>query len=119
MDTQEQQKYKEIIEAQIAELRRSLSQPDDAAGTVSLNDPIGRLTRVDALQAQQMALELRRRRQARLTRLERALRLIAEGEYGTCSKCGEDIPKARLELYPDVRMCVECASKMESTRPWG
>jgi DnaK suppressor protein len=113
MDQQEQQKYRETIEAQIAELRQSLAEKDDTTATVKLDNAIGRLTRVDAMQAQQMALELRRRRLAKLERLQRALKLIDRGDFGTCSKCGEDIIKERLELYPDVRMCVACTSRLE------
>lgn len=119
MEQQEQQKYRATIESQIAELRESLAGKDDATATVALDNAIGRLTRVDAMQSQQMAMELRRRLLTRLTRLERALRLIAEGNYGTCSKCGEDIPEGRLQLYPDVRMCVECVSRLENPMPWG
>ncbi|HUE81803.1 MAG TPA: TraR/DksA family transcriptional regulator [Pyrinomonadaceae bacterium] len=113
MDLQEQQKYKVVIERNVDELRRHLAQPDETTAPVSLDNPIGRLTRIDAMQAQQMAIELRRRQEGQLARLEKALRLIEEGEYGACGRCGEDIAQRRLEIYPDARLCVDCAEKLE------
>lgn len=113
MDQQELQKYKEIIERRITELRHSLALSGDTTAPVVPDNAIGRLTRVDAMQAQQMAIELRRRQEGQLARLERALRLIEEGEYGTCSRCGEAISPGRLDIYPDSRLCVKCSSLLE------
>jgi RNA polymerase-binding transcription factor DksA len=49
----------------------------------------------------------------RLEQIEAALEKIADGTYGSCEECGGRIPKARLELIPDVPYCVKCASKLE------
>jgi RNA polymerase-binding transcription factor DksA len=40
-----------------------------------------------------------------------ALEKIDEGIYGVCEGCGEDIPKARLEVVPEARYCVKCKDK--------
>lgn len=37
-----------------------------------------------------------------------ALRRIEAGTYGTCSRCGRDIPAARLEALPTATTCVVC-----------
>ena len=46
---------------------------------------------------------------ASLERIDRALEKVAEGTYGTCDGCGEQIPAARLEAQPESAVCVECA----------
>ncbi|GAB3079183.1 TraR/DksA family transcriptional regulator [Micromonospora schwarzwaldensis] len=38
----------------------------------------------------------------------RALTRMAEGRYGVCERCGQDIPTARLEIRPAARFCVPC-----------
>ena len=38
-----------------------------------------------------------------------ALGRIADGSYGTCKECGENIGQARLEAMPEATRCVECA----------
>ena len=72
---------------------------------------VGRLSRMDAMQAQQMAKEVSRRRQHQLLKIEGALRRIESGEYGYCFVCGEDIGVRRLSIDPSNTHCIECDEK--------
>ena len=71
---------------------------------------VGRLSRMDAMQVQDMALEQERRREIEIKRINAALERIGEGEYGFCLKCGEDISPKRLKFDPSTPMCVDCTS---------
>jgi len=86
-------------------------QQEEQTAPVQLDGSIGRLSRMDALQAQQMALALKRRQQEQLQRVERALRAIDDGTYGTCGRCEEPIAEPRLEAQPDAVLCVTCAAQ--------
>jgi DnaK suppressor protein len=44
----------------------------------------------------------------RLTQVEHALDRLDSGTYGRCERCGNAIPKARLEAFPSVTLCVAC-----------
>jgi DnaK suppressor protein len=44
----------------------------------------------------------------RLQQVEHALARLAEGSYGSCERCGNPIPTARLEAFPSVTLCVSC-----------
>lgn len=44
-----------------------------------------------------------------LRRVEAALRRIESGDYGRCTRCGEDIEPARLEALPWAAHCIACA----------
>jgi DnaK suppressor protein len=70
---------------------------------------IGRLSRMDAMQAQAMAKANERQRRIELSRIEAALRRIDEDEYGYCQKCGEEIAPQRLKADPAAAFCVDCA----------
>jgi DnaK suppressor protein len=70
---------------------------------------VGRLSRMDALRDQAMALETERRRDAEIYRIDAALKRLIDGEWGYCATCGEDIPAKRLELDPAIPVCVDCA----------
>ncbi|MBT3238330.1 MAG: TraR/DksA family transcriptional regulator [Rhodospirillaceae bacterium] len=72
---------------------------------------VGRLSRMDALQGQAMALETDRRRHVELQHIDAALKLIDEGEYGYCQICDEEIPVKRLDIDPTASVCIDCASK--------
>ncbi len=104
----------EALEARLkerrAELRRLEEVTEDSRRPVELDQTrVGRLTRMDALQDQAMSLETERRRQLELQRIEGALARIAEGDYGYCVSCGEEIAARRLALDPAVPICIDCA----------
>jgi DnaK suppressor protein len=81
----------------------------EAAGTVVLDQSmVGRLSRMDALQAQQMAQETARRRQIQLQKIESALHRMDAREYGYCLICDEEIAAARLEFDPACTRCINC-----------
>jgi DnaK suppressor protein len=70
---------------------------------------VGRLSRMDAMQAQEMAQETARRRQRQLVEIDGALRRIASGDFGYCFVCGEAIDVRRLEANPANTRCIGCA----------
>jgi RNA polymerase-binding transcription factor DksA len=43
--------------------------------------------------------------------IDAALARIAEGTYGTCASCGNEIGADRLEFRPSSILCVSCKSK--------
>ena len=45
-----------------------------------------------------------------MAQIEAAIARIDAGTYGDCSKCGEAINPARLEVQPEAPLCMECAS---------
>jgi DnaK suppressor protein len=101
---------------QLLRMKAELQELGELAGetgnTVELDQSrVGRLSRMDALQGQQMALEAARRRQQQLQKIEGALRRIESGDYGDCFVCGEAIDARRLAVDPACTRCVECADK--------
>ena len=69
-------RFKKQLETTLAELRQSLAGGAEAAAPVQLDTSIGRLSRMDAMQSQQMALGLRARQQQAVQRIEKALQAI-------------------------------------------
>jgi RNA polymerase-binding transcription factor len=94
--------------------KRRIEQESQAAAEA--RDPValdqqavGRLSRIDAFQAQQMAEAQERRRKVQLVRIEMALRRLEAGEYGYCVSCGKEIAPRRLEVDPLAERCIDCA----------
>ncbi len=93
-----------------AELQRIGAESAAERAPVTLEqDSVGRLSRIDAMQVQAMALAAQRRRQQEITAIDAALCRIDEGEFGYCLVCGEEIAEARLAHSPAVATCIECA----------
>ena len=70
---------------------------------------VGRLSRIDAMQMQAMALATEQRRQAELARVLAALARLGTEEFRYCEICGEAIAPARLGHNPAVTTCIGCA----------
>jgi RNA polymerase-binding transcription factor len=51
-----------------------------------------------------------------LLEVQQALERIDAGSYGTCARCGSDIPVERLEAYPTASLCIVCKEAEESPR---
>src|SRR5262245_55185202 len=48
-----------------------------------------------------------------LKQIDEALDRIAEGAYGECANCGQDIQTKRLEALPWARYCIKCQELQE------
>ena len=102
-----------LLERQ-AELQALSEVSAEARAAVPLDQQsVGRLSRMDAMQGQAMAQAQERQRANELVRIERALAKIAEGEFGFCEECEEEIAQKRLEADPTVRLCIHCAANAE------
>lgn len=103
---------KEKLLSERREMRHDAEISAAERATVVLDQTtVGRLSRMDALQTQAMALETERRREVELKRIDMALERMDAGEYGACTSCGEDIQPKRLEMDPATPVCIDCASK--------
>ena len=113
-----------LTEQQLDELRTDLMKlqeefkvllEDTAKGTetVSLDQPIGRLSRMDAMQQQSMAQANTRIARQRLAQVGAALTRYDQDEYGLCVDCGEDIGFGRLKARPESPFCLECQKQRE------
>lgn len=70
---------------------------------------VGRLSRMDAMQAVNMSQESSRRRQQTLKKIVGALMRIDAGNYGYCTLCDEQISFGRLSIDPTYSLCIHCA----------
>lgn len=117
----------ELTDAQIEELRGDLEalrielsdlldDMRESAGAVDLDQPIGRLSRVDAMQRQQMAAANRRRAEQRLKQVLAALSRLREGDYGLCIASGEPIGYRRLKARPETPFSLATQARLEARR---
>ena len=103
-------KVREALEARRAELQQDSADHEDERKPVELDQQsVGRLSRMDALQGQAMALETERRRAEEIRRIEAALVRLEDGEYGYCIACGDDIDPKRLKFDLSIPTCIDCA----------
>ena len=97
-----------------AELEAVAATGRESAAVVELDQSkVGRLSRMDAMQAQAMAQASSQRREQMLRNITAALGRIDCDEYGYCQNCEEKIHEKRLEFDPTAVLCIDCANQSE------
>ena len=110
-------KYKQSLLALKKTLHKAQETGDQAEQTVELDQTrVGRLSRMDAMQAQAMAKASGQRREAMLRNIDAALKRIDDGDYGLCRDCEEPINPKRLEFDPTALRCIDCQSKRDESQ---
>ena len=74
---------------------------------------IGRVSRIDAIQQQNMAQASQAQWQERLRHITHALAAIGSGDYGFCRSCDKPIGFDRLKVRPETPLCVHCQGMIE------
>jgi DnaK suppressor protein len=114
MNPEQLEHFRQLLETQRQELLASKDAARESTKPVTLDQAsVGRLSRMDAMQGQAMAIEAQRRREIQLQRIHAALARIRSGDYGLCTVCEEEIAIRRLETDPAATLCIACASRRE------
>lgn len=85
---------------------------NDSKPVVLDQTTVGHVSRGDAMQMQQMALESSCRRERGLIGVDQALMRLDKQIYGICVDCDEDINVRRLEADPVAIRCIQCAEAL-------
>src|SRR5476651_1628763 len=92
-------------------LRQQIMEGADRTVTHMKDDAINYPDPNDrARQEEEFRLELRTRDRERklLKKIEEALQLLNDKEYGFCEVCGVEIGLRRLEARPTATLCIDC-----------
>ena len=95
------------------ELAQLIEISDDVARPVELDQPIGRLSRMDAMQQREMAMANRAAHLRRRRLVEEALEAFEDGSYGLCVTCERPIPFRRLKALPETPWCLPCQERRD------
>lgn len=104
------EEFEARLRTELAESVALIEESREYRAPVELDrQSVVRLSRMDAMQQQEIAKDITRPRQHRKVAIEMALSRIRDGEYGYCTACGEPIAVRRLEIDPIFEQCVRCA----------
>ncbi len=104
------------MEALRREIQGSMETARSGTRPVDLGLPIGRLSRMDAMQQQHMAQAGVSALERRLNQIASALAAVASGTYGFCRRCEEPIGYKRLKAGPETPSCLRCQAESEKRR---
>ncbi len=111
MTPKEIAELKASIEQRMADIESNIKSLEETSKPVEPDRAIGRLTRMDAIQIQQMQEANLATARSNILKLQEGLRKIDEGTFGQCQYCKGMIGFERLKALPESNMCINCAEK--------
>ncbi len=112
MNDEQRAQLKTAIQEKIQSLQKNVEAYRALAQPVAPDNAIGRLTRMEAINAKSINEAALAKARHSLARLERVLPRIDHPDFGLCRECEEPIPFARLLILPETDLCVPCAEEM-------
>lgn len=114
LSTDQLQELHSLLLTMRAKLEQQLQDGESATGVVVLDQTsVGRVSRVDAMQQQSMAVSTRANATTNLRKVIAALKRIDADDYGYCSNCDEGIEFKRLRVQPQASRCLNCQDQLD------
>jgi DnaK suppressor protein len=113
LSNEQKAELKSSLEKRMQDIERELEGLKEAAKPVDLEESIGRLARMDAIQDQQIAIKTKNEKEKLLTAIKMSLEKIDSEDFGLCAECGEEIQFKRLLKRPESLFCIHCQSAQE------
>jgi RNA polymerase-binding transcription factor len=104
MNQTEFDKYKQMLEAKQAELSGGLRNRDE----IVIEKTPDALDEVQLAGERELAIRNLDREANLLRHVRDALRRVADGSYGVCLHCEEEIKPKRLDAVPWAKYCIRC-----------
>ena len=108
-DSQNLMVYRNQLQKSLCAIEEYLDKTEESAEAVSPDKSLGRLSRMEAMQDQQLILEARRRKKMQKVAVLSALQRIENNQFGDCIFCGKPISPERLGAAPESSTCVSCS----------
>ncbi|MDA3878752.1 MAG: TraR/DksA C4-type zinc finger protein [Prolixibacteraceae bacterium] len=109
MELEYKQQIKELLENKHRRLVKQITELKELVVPEGLDSAVGRVSRMDAINNRSVNEAALRKKAVQLKSIEAALKDIDKLEFGKCKKCGKSIPKERILLMPESKVCVDCA----------
>ena len=113
MNKAQLKKFKALLEAKRDEIVKKAQQTLNEDMMLDANDLPDEMDLASSEYLQSFTFRLRGREKHFLDKIDRALKKIESGEFGTCEECGEEITLKRLEARPETPLCIKCKEDQE------
>ena len=102
-------KYKGMLESKQAELSAGLRNRDD----IAIEKTPDAIDEVQLAGERELAIRNLDRESNLLRNVKGALVRVADGSYGVCMHCEEDIKIKRLDAVPWTKYCIRCQEAVD------
>lgn len=105
--------FKKILEVEKKRVLVSARKTLTEEATFDTDDLPDEIDLASSEYQQSMVFRLRDREKYLLEKIDKALERIADGTFGVCEQCEEEISVKRLEARPVTTLCIRCKEEQE------
>jgi len=105
----ETQRLTNLLRARQAELNGSVRNRDE----IVIEKASDSIDEVQLMEEREFAIRNLDRESAMLRQIRRALDRVADGTYGVCLHCEEDISPKRMAAVPWAGYCIKCQEQID------
>lgn len=113
MNKKDLKRFQKLLTDKREEILKKAKQTLEEDMTLDANDLPDEMDLASSEYLQSFTFRLRGREKVFLDKIEKALRKIDDGSFGTCEECAEEISVKRLEARPETNLCIRCKEDQE------
>lgn len=113
MNKKDLKRFKDLLIAERNSLIKKANKTLTEEATLDVNELPDEIDQASAEYNQSFIFRLRDREKYYLSKIDKALKKIEDGDFGICDSCGEDISTKRLEARPVTTLCIRCKEEQE------
>lgn len=108
------EQFRQTLECQRREAMEILARLGREAQALDSDSGQDEADRCVVSMSKESLFELSSKRRTALRLIEAALRRVADGSFGVCVACGDDIQSRRLQAVPWTQFCLACQEEIEA-----
>jgi len=113
MDKRTLERFKKLLQARRDELGRSVVQAQEAGKTPAQAYGVDEGDRASRSHDKELFFHQTMKSRGSIRAIDAALARIADGTFGECLHCNQEINLKRLEALPWARYCITCQELLE------
>jgi DnaK suppressor protein len=113
MNKKEMDRFKDLLVAERNSLIKKANKTLTEEAQLDVNELPDEIDQASAEYNQSFIFRLRDREKYYLSKIDKAIKKIEDGDFGVCESCGEDISAKRLEARPVTTLCIRCKEEQE------
>ena len=98
-----------VIQQELDKTASLIRDLEQEVKPIAPENAIGRVSRMDAINNKSVNEAALNEARKKYAQLQYAQNRLDDDDFGTCSRCGNQIPLGRLLFMPQSRLCVNCA----------
>ena len=113
MNKKDVKRFKDLLAKERENLIKNATKTLNEESALDVNELPDEIDQASAEYSQSFIFRLRDREKYYLSKIDKALKKIDEGEFGVCEACGDEISNKRLEARPVTTLCIRCKEEQE------